>query len=124
MIETVKRCQERQDSVFKWAFEIGKCISSDKSSPELGRVLVNYLCFNNNHPSLWKFIDYAVCSQLLCAIHILALLTERLVPHRSTQPQAFRLYLELLSRHCLSFSNLSAFSTGLVCSTLLGCCRF
>ncbi|KAL5738909.1 hypothetical protein ACOSQ2_028089 [Xanthoceras sorbifolium] len=102
VLETVKRCQERQEGPVKWALELGKCTSS---AAELGHVLVTHLCFNNKHPCLWKFIDYALDSQLLSPIHVLSLLTERVIPHRRSQPQAFRLYLELLSRHSLSFHN-------------------
>lgn len=108
VIETVKRCQQRQDGPLIWALEIGNCLNSggeDEPSPELGRVLVSSLCFQNNHPSLWKFLDYALSSCLLCPFHLLSLLTAKLIPHRRSQPQAFRLYLELLNRHALSFSD-------------------
>ncbi|KAI9152792.1 hypothetical protein LWI28_001261 [Acer negundo] len=101
VIETVKRCQERQESPVKWALELGKCTSSPA---ELGQVLVTHLCFNNNHPSLWKFLDYALHSHLLSPLHILSLLTQRLIPIRLSHPHAFRLYLQLLHRHSLSFA--------------------
>ncbi|XP_031261949.1 mediator of RNA polymerase II transcription subunit 33A-like isoform X1 [Pistacia vera] len=110
VIETVKRCQQRQDGPLIWAMEIGNCLNSGKvePSPELGEVLVSYLCFQNNHPSLWKFFDYALSSRLLSPLHLLSLLTAKLVPHRRSQPQAFRLYLELLNRHALSFHDVTS----------------
>ncbi|KAH9737118.1 hypothetical protein KPL71_018339 [Citrus sinensis] len=104
VIETAKRCQQRHDSPVMWAVEMTRCLKSGPGSVvELGEVLVSYLCFQNNHPSLWKFLDYALTSNLLSPIHILSLLTSRVIPHRRSQPQAFRLYLELLSRYALNF---------------------
>ncbi|KAK2656195.1 hypothetical protein Ddye_009247 [Dipteronia dyeriana] len=108
VIETVKRCQERQESPVKWALELGKCTSSPA---ELGQLLVTHLCFNNNHPSLWKFLDYALHSHLLSPLHILSLLTQRLIPIRLSHPHAFRLYLQLLHRHSLSLAHLHQSST-------------
>ncbi|PKA61809.1 Mediator of RNA polymerase II transcription subunit 33A [Apostasia shenzhenica] len=77
-------------------------------SPELGQVLVSSLCFGNNTPSLWKLLNQAIAVRLVSPLHIVALLTARVIPHRRVQPEAYRLYLELMSRHGMSFSLLDS----------------
>ncbi|XP_010278916.1 PREDICTED: mediator of RNA polymerase II transcription subunit 33A-like [Nelumbo nucifera] len=104
VLETVKCCQERKDPPLVWAMEVSKCVREagfSLPSPELGVVLVSSLCFSNNNPYLWKFLDQAISSGLLSSLQVLALLTSRVIPHRRTQPEAYRLYLELLSRYAL-----------------------
>ncbi|GFY82526.1 REF4-related 1 [Actinidia rufa] len=89
---------------WQWA----KCVGSALPSPELAQFLVSQLCLPNNHqdPSLWKFLHQALSSALLSPFHVLALLTSRVIPHRWSQPEAYRLYLEILSRYAFSFDGL------------------
>ncbi|XP_058075235.1 mediator of RNA polymerase II transcription subunit 33A-like isoform X2 [Magnolia sinica] len=106
VLATVKSSQERKDPPLIWAMEVSKCIQETGlglPNPELGQVLVSNLCFSNNNPTLWKFIEHAISSRLVSSLHILALLTSRVIPHRRSQPEAYRLYLELLSRYAFSF---------------------
>uniref|UniRef100_A0A6V7QSZ3 Mediator of RNA polymerase II transcription subunit 33A n=1 Tax=Ananas comosus var. bracteatus TaxID=296719 RepID=A0A6V7QSZ3_ANACO len=77
-------------------------------NPDLAAVLVSNLCFAHNTPSLWKLLDQAMASRLLSPLHTLALLTPRVIPNRRAQPEAYRLYLELLNRYMLSSSMLEA----------------
>ncbi|KAF9591887.1 hypothetical protein IFM89_009495 [Coptis chinensis] len=105
VLETVKRCQERKDSPLIWGMEVCKCLREAElktPSVELGEVLVSNLCFKNNNPYLWKFIEQAISSGILSAFHVLALLSSRVIPHRRTQPEAYRLYLELVVRYTFS----------------------
>ncbi|KAF6172668.1 hypothetical protein GIB67_041991 [Kingdonia uniflora] len=102
VVETFKVCQQRNDSPVIWRMEISKCVREAGlgfPSPELGQILVSNLCFSNNNPSLWKFVEQAVSSGLVSPLHVLALLTSRVVPRRWTEPEAYRLYLELLSQY-------------------------
>ncbi|XP_034693324.1 mediator of RNA polymerase II transcription subunit 33A-like isoform X2 [Vitis riparia] len=104
--EALKRCQERREPPLIWATEMVKCLDSaglGLPSVELGQVLVSQLCFAHNSPSMWKFLDHALSSRLLSPLHVLSLLTSRIIPHRWSQPEAYRLYLELLSRYAFSF---------------------
>ncbi|GMH10069.1 hypothetical protein Nepgr_011910 [Nepenthes gracilis] len=105
VVETIKWCQERKEPPLVWMNEVAKCVARaglDLPSVELGEVLVSLLCFSNNHPSLWKLMDYALYVRFLSPLHIFCLLTSRVIPHRYTQPEAYRLYLELLSQHTIS----------------------
>ncbi|KAL6988247.1 hypothetical protein U1Q18_013995 [Sarracenia purpurea var. burkii] len=115
VVETVKRWQHRKEPPLVWAMEVAKCVGSaglGLPSAELGHCLVSQLCLSNNNnscqnhnpnPSLWKFLDQAISSALISPLHVLALLTSRVIPVRWTQPEAYRLYLELLSRYAFSF---------------------
>lgn len=111
VLETLKRCEERNESTMVWAMEVAKCIrlwGVGVPSPELGQLLVSHLCFDNNHSSLWKFIEQALSSGLLYPLQLLSLLTSRVIPNRGSQPKAYRLYLELLSRYAFSFNPIRA----------------
>lgn len=103
--EAVKLCQERKDTPLIWGLEVCKCLREadlGTPSPELGHILVSNLCLNYSNPSLWKFLDQAISSGLLSSLQVLALLTPRVIPHRRTKPEAYRLYLELLVRYAFS----------------------
>ncbi|KAJ4978294.1 hypothetical protein NE237_009074 [Protea cynaroides] len=111
VLEAVKSCQDRKDPPFIWVMEVCKCVREaglGLPCPELGQVLVSTLCFsvnnNNNHPFIWKFLDQALSSGLLYSFHVLALLTPRVICRRQIQPEAYRLYLELLKRYTFSFA--------------------
>ncbi|KAF5175858.1 hypothetical protein FRX31_034556, partial [Thalictrum thalictroides] len=78
VLETVKLCQERKDSPLTWGMEVCKCLREAElgmPSPELGQVLISNLCFNNNNPYFWKFIEQAISSGLLSSLQVLALLS-------------------------------------------------
>lgn len=107
VLATVKASLERRDPPLVWALEMGRCIQEtglEVPNTELGHVLVSNLCFSNNNPSLWKLIEQAISSRLLSPLQVLALLTSRVVPYRRSQPEAYRLYLELLTRYAFSFA--------------------
>ncbi|XP_048226155.1 mediator of RNA polymerase II transcription subunit 33A [Ricinus communis] len=105
ILETIKACEQRQEGPLVMGMEVAKCLVSlgiSVPSPELGQVLVSYLCFQNNHPSLWKFLQQSLSSRLVSSLHVLSLLSSRVIPNRRSQPEAYRLYLELLSRFLFS----------------------
>ncbi|KAF7144271.1 hypothetical protein RHSIM_Rhsim05G0234500 [Rhododendron simsii] len=113
VLETVKVCEQRKEPPLVWAMEVAKCVGSSGLGfpcPELAHLLVSQLSLSNNNnnyqPSLWKFLDQALSSALLSPLHVLALLTSRVIPRRWSQPEAYRLYLELLSRYAFSFDGL------------------
>ncbi|XP_050141951.1 mediator of RNA polymerase II transcription subunit 33A-like isoform X1 [Malus sylvestris] len=94
------------ESPVEWAVEVRKWVEAAPSI-ELGEVLVSQLCFQHNRPSLWKFLDIALSSGLLYPLHIISMLSSRVIPHRWSQPEAYRLYLELLRRYAFSCGPLS-----------------
>ncbi|XP_057971679.1 mediator of RNA polymerase II transcription subunit 33A-like [Malania oleifera] len=110
VMETLKGCQERREPPLVWTLEVSRCLGIaglGLPSPELAEVLVSNLCFaNTNNPSLWKFLDQALSSRIVSSLHVLSLLSSRVIPHRWSQPEAYRLYLELLSRYAFAFDPL------------------
>ncbi|OEL13867.1 Mediator of RNA polymerase II transcription subunit 33A [Dichanthelium oligosanthes] len=68
----------------------------------LAEALVANLCFAHNTGAMWKLLDQAMSSRLVHPLHTLALLTPRVVPNRREQPEAYRLYLELLGRYLVA----------------------
>ncbi|EOY10864.1 Reduced epidermal fluorescence 4, putative isoform 1 [Theobroma cacao] len=105
--QRIARWKEQEDTTpLVWVAEMAKCIVSHGlglPSVELGQVLVSHLCFRTNQPSLWKFLQHAFSSRLLSPLHVLSLLTCRVIPFRHSQPEAYRLYVELLRQYALSF---------------------
>lgn len=111
LLEKVKEClsqrqdQRREESPLVWAMEVVKCLKSLKMkmpSPDLAEILVSHLCFDNNNASIWKFLQQALSSRLLSPLHVLSLLSSRVIPNRRSQPEAYRLFLELFSRYAFS----------------------
>ncbi|CAD6216659.1 unnamed protein product [Miscanthus lutarioriparius] len=104
----VKASEARGDSPLLRAVELSRVIAGEGAgagplpSADLAGILVSNLCFAHNSPSLWKLLGQAVASRLLCPLHVLALLTPRVLPQRRAQPEAYRLYLELLKCHVTS----------------------
>lgn len=80
VLETLKRCQQRNENTLLWGMEVTKCVRSwgiALPCAELGQVLVSHLCFDNNHSSLWKFMEQALSSGLIYPLQVLSLLTSR-----------------------------------------------
>lgn len=105
VMAAVKAAEERGDPPLLRAVEAARCFQEcglGIPSTELARVLVSNLCFANNNPSLWKLLDQAMASRVVSPIHTIALLMPRVIPCRREQPEAYRLYLELLTRYALS----------------------
>ncbi|XP_015694771.2 mediator of RNA polymerase II transcription subunit 33A-like [Oryza brachyantha] len=99
VMAALKASEARGDQPLVWAVEVARVVAGDGAglpSADLAGILVSNLCFAHNSPSLWKLVGHAVGSRLLCPLHVLALLTPRVLPQRRAQPEAYRLYLELL----------------------------
>ncbi|XP_054780626.1 mediator of RNA polymerase II transcription subunit 33A-like isoform X2 [Prosopis cineraria] len=106
VFERVKLFLQRKEPPLYGVMELIECLSSLNvrlPSPELAELLVSHLCFDYNHPSLWKFLHQALSSRLLFPLQVLSLLSSRIIPHRHRQPEAYRLFLELLRQYAFSF---------------------
>lgn len=80
VLELTQLLQERGDPALLWGVEVTKCLLEaglQVPSVELGHLLISNLCWSNNGPMLWKYIEQAMRTQLLNSLHILALLTSR-----------------------------------------------
>ncbi|KAL6865104.1 hypothetical protein ACP4OV_016255 [Aristida adscensionis] len=110
VMEAVKASAARGDPPLLQAAEAARCAreacgAAAASSPAaagalaLAPPLVSNLCFAHNTAAMWKLLDQAMASRLVFPLHTLALLTARVVPNRREQPEAYRLYLDLLGRY-------------------------
>ncbi|PWA38198.1 REF4-related 1 [Artemisia annua] len=91
-----------------WAMHLSSkltCNGVILPSPDLAHVLVNHICWENNNPVSWKFLEKALLFNLVPPLLLLALLANRVIPKRQTQPAAFRLYMELLKRHAFKLKS-------------------
>lgn len=102
MEEVTKEAQEKGSDPLAWALEMYSNLnSSGKSVPssELAEFLVSYICWDNNVPIIWKFLEKALILNIVPPMLLLALLSVRVIPCRHAQPAAYRLYLELVKKH-------------------------
>ncbi|VVA98558.1 unnamed protein product [Arabis nemorensis] len=101
VIELTKMAEENSFDARLWASHLSANLKSvvDFPSTELAEVLVSYICWDYNVPILWKFLERAMALKLVSPLVVLALLSHRVVPNRSTQVAAYRIYLELLKRN-------------------------
>ncbi|KAG2727391.1 hypothetical protein I3843_01G150500 [Carya illinoinensis] len=100
--ELTKLAQRKGSDPLLWALQISSNLNSAGvalPSVELADVLVSYICWENNLPTLWKFLEKALILQIVPPMFVLALLSTRVIPCRHSRPAAYRLYLELLKRH-------------------------
>ncbi|KAF7837224.1 mediator of RNA polymerase II transcription subunit 33A [Senna tora] len=109
VVELTKAAQEKGYDPLIWAIQIHSHLNSvgeSLPSVELADVLVSYICWENNVPILWKFLEKALMLKIVPPMLLLALLSVRVTPCRHFQPAPYRLYLELLRRHVFELKSL------------------
>ncbi|KAL5849677.1 hypothetical protein ACOSQ4_007690 [Xanthoceras sorbifolium] len=102
VVEITKAAQEKGSDPLLWAVQVSSSLNSAGvclPSVELAHVLVSYICWDNNVPLLWKFLEKALLLKIVPPLLLLALLSDRVIPSRRIRPAAYRLYMELLKRH-------------------------
>lgn len=102
VLELTKVAQEKDGDPLLWAMQVSSCLtSSGVSFPslELANFLVSHICWENNLPIAWKFLEKALVLKIVSPIIVFPLLSSRVIQNRHLRPAAFRLYMELLRRH-------------------------
>lgn len=105
VVEQTKVAKEKGIDPLLWALQVSSSLGTSGialPSTELAHVLVNYICWDNNIPILWKFLDKALMMKIIPPLLVIALLSQRVIPSRRSHPAAYRLYLELLKRHAFA----------------------
>ncbi|KAK4855558.1 hypothetical protein QYF36_008483 [Acer negundo] len=105
VVEITKAAQEKGSDPLRWAVQVSSSLNSAGvclPSVELAHVLVSYVCWDNNVPILWKFLEKALLLKIVPPLLLLALLSHRVIPSRRVRPAAYRLYMELLKRHAFT----------------------
>ena len=93
VIEVTKDAQEKGSDPHVWAMQLSKFLNSERvslPSIEVAEALVSYICWDNNVPILWKFLDKALVLNIVPPLLVLALFSTRF----------FFIYLLLLLDSC------------------------
>ncbi|KAL4642637.1 hypothetical protein ACB092_02G034500 [Castanea dentata] len=109
VIDITEVAQQKGMDPLLWALHLSSSLSSagvTLPSLELADVLVSYICWDNNVPILWKFLEKALLLNIVPPMLLLAQLSTRVIPSRHSRPAAYRLYLELLKRHAFTLKYL------------------
>lgn len=82
VVELTREAQEKGSDPLLWAMQLSSYLNSAEvcvtlPSIELADVLVSYICWDNNVPILWKFLDKALVLNIVPPILVLALLSTR-----------------------------------------------
>ncbi|KAI3742728.1 hypothetical protein L1987_60422 [Smallanthus sonchifolius] len=101
VMEMTKSAQSKGTDPSIWAAQLSSSLKSagiSVPSTEVAELLVSHICWSNNVPIAWKFLEKALALRLAPPMLVLALLSNSVIPSRRSQPAAYRLYLELLRR--------------------------
>lgn len=80
VIELTKMAQHRSTDPLTWAVQLSSTLSSaGESLPsiEAAKLIVDYICWENNIPITWKFLEMALTMKILPPMLVLALLSVR-----------------------------------------------
>lgn len=108
VLEITKVEQEKGGDPLVWAVQVSSCLSSSGVSLpsfELANFLVSHICWENNLPIAWKFLEKALVLKIVSPIIVFPLLSSRVIQNRRLRPAAFRLYMELMRRHIFTLKN-------------------
>ncbi|KAL3644851.1 hypothetical protein CASFOL_010031 [Castilleja foliolosa] len=101
--------QERGTDPLVWATQLSSSLASagvSMPSVEVSEILVSHICWSNNIPIAWKFLEMALALRIVPPLFVLALLSTRVVPSRRRYPAAYRLYMEFIKRYAFSLKSL------------------
>lgn len=80
MEEVTKEAQENGSDPLVWAIQIYSNLNSvgeSIPSTQLAEFLVSYICWDNNLPILWKFLDKALMLNFVTPVILISLLSLR-----------------------------------------------
>lgn len=80
VLELTKSAQEKKSDSMLWAIQLGSTLNSaglTLPSVELSHLLISHICWNNNNPIAWKFLEKALALNFVPPMLILALLSTR-----------------------------------------------
>lgn len=80
VLQLTKSAQDKNSDPLLWAIQLSSSLNSAGvmlPSTELAHLLVSYICFENNVPITWKFLEKALAVQIAPPMLVLALLSAR-----------------------------------------------
>ncbi|XP_043711715.1 mediator of RNA polymerase II transcription subunit 33A-like [Telopea speciosissima] len=108
VVEHTKVLQEKGGDPLLWAIQLSSSLNSagvSLPSTEVAHLLISHICWENNVPITWKFLEKALAGKIVPPLLVLALLSRRVITSRQFRPAAYRLFMELLKRYAFSFSS-------------------
>ncbi|XP_009784277.1 mediator of RNA polymerase II transcription subunit 33A-like [Nicotiana sylvestris] len=109
VMELTKSAQQKGTDPLMWAIQLSSNLNSaglSMPSTDVANLLVSHICWANNVPIAWKFLEKALTLRVVPPMFVLALLSTRVIPARRSYPVAYRLYMELLKRYAFSLASL------------------
>lgn len=83
VLEQTKVAQERGTDSLMWSMQLSSSLTAagvSIPSVELAELLVSHICWSNNTPIAWKFLEKALTIRIVPPMFVLALLSIRLFP--------------------------------------------
>lgn len=80
VLELTKVAQEKGTDPLIWAMQLSSTLTTagvSMPSVELADLLVSHICWSNNHPIAWKFLEKALTVRIVPPMLVLALLSTR-----------------------------------------------
>lgn len=80
VLQLTKSAQEKNSDPLLWAIQLSSSLNSAGvvlPSTELAHLLVSHICFENNVPITWKFLEKALTVNIAPPMLVIALLSTR-----------------------------------------------
>ncbi|GMP99873.1 hypothetical protein CsSME_00047185 [Camellia sinensis var. sinensis] len=80
VLELTKSAQDKGSDPSNWAIQLSTILNSagvSMPSTDLASFLVSHICWDNNAPITWKFLDKALTMKIVPPMLVLALLSTR-----------------------------------------------
>ncbi|KAL3647906.1 hypothetical protein CASFOL_008874 [Castilleja foliolosa] len=109
VLELTLAAQERGADPLIWATQLSSSLTSagvSMPSVEVADLLVSHICWSNNIPIAWKFLEMALALRIVPPLFVLALLSARVVSSRRRYPVAYRLYMKFIKIYAFSLPSL------------------
>ncbi|CAI9288624.1 unnamed protein product [Lactuca saligna] len=108
LMEMTESAQNKGTDPLIWGVQLSSSLLSAGTtmpSTEVAELLVSHICWSNNLPIAWKYLEKALNLRIAPPMLVLALLSNSVIPNRRSQPAAYRIFLELLKRHIFSLAS-------------------
>ncbi|CAH9132701.1 unnamed protein product [Cuscuta epithymum] len=108
VLELTKLGQDRAADPLVYALQISSTLNAagvSIPSTDFATILVSHICWSNNVPIAWKYLEKCLTLRVVPPLFALALLSTRVIPNRKIYPVAYRLYMELLKRYIFSLKS-------------------
>lgn len=80
VVELTQSAQQKGSDPFLWAIKLSSSLNAmgvSLPSVEVANALVSHICWDNNVPIIWKFLDKALALNIVHPMLVLALLSNR-----------------------------------------------